>query len=275
MKKVILIDGNNILFRSYYATAYSGNTMKNSKGFPTNALYGLINMIQKIIKEENPEYIMVALDKGKTFRHDEYKDYKAGRIEMPDELKQQFPVAKKLLNAMGITYYEVENYEADDIIGTFAKKIDDPNDDFIGTIISSDKDLLQLISKEVEVKLLKPTGFVRMTEEEFHNVYGLAPIRMIDLKGLMGDSSDNIPGVKGIGEKTALTLLHQYDTIENLYDHIDEVKGKVKEKLIAGKESAFESKKLATIYRDVPVDLDFNKIVYRGVDTLAYIQLLE
>lgn len=275
MKKVILIDGNNILFRSYYATAYSGNTMKNSKGFPTNALYGLINMIQKIIKEENPEYIMVALDKGKTFRHDEYKDYKAGRIEMPDELKQQFSVAKKLLNAMGITYYEVENYEADDIIGTFAKKIDDPNDDFIGTIISSDKDLLQLISKEVEVKLLKPTGFVRMSEEEFYNVYGLAPIRMIDLKGLMGDSSDNIPGVKGIGEKTALTLLHQYDTIENLYDHIDEVKGKVKEKLIAGKESAFESKKLATIYRDVPVDLDFNKIVYRGVDTLAYIQLLE
>ena len=215
--------------------------MKNSKGFPTNALYGLINMIQKIIKEENPEYIMVALDKGKTFRHDEYKDYKAGRIEMPDELKQQFPVAKKLLNAMGITYYEVENYEADDIICTFAKKIDDPNDDFIGTIISSDKDLLQLISKEVEVKLLKPTGFVRMSEEEFYNVYGLAPIRMIDLKGLMGDSSDNIPGVKGIGEKTALTLLHQYDTIENLYDHIDEVKGKVKEKLIAGKESAFES----------------------------------
>ena len=145
MEKVILIDGNNILFRSYYATAYSGNTMKNSKGFPTNGLYGLVNMLNKIINEENPTYIMVAFDKGKTFRHEKYTDYKGGRMATPDELKMQFPVAKELVKAMGINYYEIDNYEADDIIGTFAEKCNN-NKDFDAVIISSDKDLLQLIT---------------------------------------------------------------------------------------------------------------------------------
>ena len=126
MKKVILIDGNNILFRSFYATAYTGTIMKNSKGFPTNALYGFINMVNKIINEEHPEYIMIAFDKGKTFRHDKYQTYKDGRRETPIELKEQFPVAKKLVEAMGITYLEIDNYEADDIIGTFAKYCDIP-----------------------------------------------------------------------------------------------------------------------------------------------------
>ena len=205
MKKVILIDGNNILFRSFYATAYTGTIMKNSKGFPTNALYGFINMINKIINEENPEYIMIAFDKGKTFRHDKYETYKDGRRETPNELKEQFPVAKKLVEAMGITYYEIDNYEADDIIGTFAKKVDEDKD-FVATIISSDKDLLQLISDEVDVKLLRPTGFIRMDKQEFFNTYGVEPAKMVDLKALMGDASDNIPGVKGIGEKTAMKI---------------------------------------------------------------------
>ena len=140
MKKIILVDGNNLLFRSFYATAYQGVIMKNSKGFPTNALYGFINMMNKIIKEEVPSYIMVAFDKGKTFRHDKYESYKAGRQAMPDELKMQFPKAKEVLTAMGIKYYETDNYEADDIIGTLARKVDD-EDEFVGTIISSDKDL--------------------------------------------------------------------------------------------------------------------------------------
>ena len=128
MKKIILVDGNNLLFRSFYATAYQGVIMKNSKGFPTNALYGFINMMNKIIKEENPSYIMVAFDKGKTFRHDKYEEYKAGRSETPDELKLQFPKAKEVLEAMGIKYYETDNYEADDIIGTLSKQIDEKED---------------------------------------------------------------------------------------------------------------------------------------------------
>ena len=276
MKKVLLVDGNNILFRSYYATAYNGNTMKNSKGFPTNALYGLINMMNKIIKEEKPEYIMVALDKGKTFRHEKYLDYKAGRIAMPDELKVQFPVAKDILNAMGITYYETDGYEADDIIGTFAKKCDVPGDDYEGLIISSDKDLLQLISDEVTVKLLKSSGdAIYMDRNLFKETYGVEPINMIDIKALMGDASDNIPGVKGIGEKTAISLLSKYQTIENLYDHIDEVSGKTKEKLLEDKDKAFMSKDIATIYRDVPIDLDFNKITYKGIDVDKYTEILK
>jgi len=274
MKKIVLIDGNNLLFRSYYATAYSGNTMKNSKGFPTNALYGFINMLNKIINEEQPEYVMVAFDKGKTFRHEKYLTYKGGRSETPDELKVQFPVAKKIVEALGMTYYEIDNYEADDIIGTFVKQAE-LDDNFYSTIISSDKDLLQLISDETEVKLLKQVGNIRMTKEEFISTYGIEPIRMVDLKSLMGDSSDNIPGVKGIGEKTALNLLKEYETLDNVYANIDNIKGKLKEKLVNDKENAYMSYDLATIYCNVPVDTDFEKIRYKGINALTYVEILE
>ena len=264
MKKVILIDGNNILFRSYYATAYKGNILRNSKGFPTNALYGFINMLNKIIKEESPNYMMIAFDKGKTFRHEKYKDYKDGRIETPEDLKLQFPVAKEIAKAMGITCVETDNYEADDIIGTFAKEVD-INDDFIGTIISSDKDLLQLISNDIDVKLLKTNDFLKMNETTFMEQYGLTPDKMIDLKALMGDASDNIPGVKGIGEKTALDLLHKYNDLDGVYNNIDLISGKLKEKLINDKENAYFSKELATICKEVPIDVDLNKIAYLGI----------
>ncbi|MBR1385198.1 MAG: DNA polymerase I [Bacilli bacterium] len=275
MEKVLLIDGNNILFRSYYATAYTGNTMKNSKGFPTNALYGLVNMMNKIIEEEKPTYIMCAFDKGRTFRHEKYSDYKGGRSATPDELKAQAPKARELVEAMGITYYEIDNYEADDIIGTFAKKCNN-NNDYDAVIISSDKDLLQLITDEVEVKLLKSGGeSIRMTHQEFINTYGIEPPRMVDLKSLMGDSSDNIPGVKGIGEKTALNLLQEYKTLDNIYENIENIKGKLQEKLKDGKESAYQSYDLATIYTEVPIDTDFEKIKYKGYDTLKYLELLE
>ena len=273
MKKILLIDGNNILFRSYYATAYTGNIMKNSKGFPTNALYGLINMMNKIINEENPEYVMIAFDKGKTFRHEKYDNYKGGRSETPDELKMQFPVAKKLVEAMGFHYFEIDNYEADDIIGTFAKRATEDKE-YTATIISSDKDLLQLINDEVEVKLLKTNDYIRMTKQEFINTYGIEPPRMVDLKALMGDSSDNIPGVAGVGEKTAIKLLQEYGTLGNLYNNIETVKGKLKDKLIESRDDAFMSYDLATIYKDVPIDTDFTKIKYNGIDTLKYIDLL-
>lgn len=274
MKKVILVDGNNLLFRSYYATAYTGNMMKNSKGFPTNAIYGFINMINKIISEEKPEYMMIAFDKGKTFRHDKYTSYKDGRSETPQELKDQFPVAKQICEAMGIHYFEIDNYEADDIIGTFAKKVNE-NPDFIATIVSSDKDLLQLITEEVDVKLLKQTGFIRMDRNLFKETYGVEPIGMIDLKALMGDASDNIPGVKGIGEKTAISLLSKYQTLDNLYNHIDEVSGKTKEKLLLDKENAYMSQDIATIYCDVPINTDLENIHYHGINALEYIKLLE
>ena len=175
----------------------------------------------------------------------------------------QFPVAKELLTAMGIKYVEVVGYEADDIIGTFAKMIDD-NNNYEGLIVSSDKDLLQLISDDVTVKLLKSKDYIMMDYQTFVDTYGIEPIRMIDLKGLMGDPSDNIPGVKGIGEKTALKLLKEYDTIENLYEHIDELKGAVKTKLESDKKAAFDSKEIATIYKEVPVDLTFDDIKYEN-----------
>lgn len=273
MKKIILVDGNNLLFRSYYATSYSGVIMRNSKGFPTNALYGFINMMNKIIFEEEPSYIMVAFDRGKTFRHDKYESYKAGRKEIPEELKEQFPVAKKLLDAMGIFHFEIDQYEADDIIGTVCKRIEkDP--DFIGTIVSSDKDLLQLISDQIDVKLLKTSGHIRMTRDVFFETYGVEPIRMIDLKALMGDPSDHIPGVKGIGEKTAVSLLKEYQTLDHLYENIEEIKGKTKEKLLLDKEAAYMSYDLATIYCDVPIDFTFDDLLYQGLNYDLYLSLL-
>ena len=272
MKKVILVDGNNLLFRSYYATAYTGNIMRNKEGFPTNGLFGFVNMLNKIINEEKPEYIAVAFDIGKTFRHDEYEDYKGGRNATPDDLKAQFPVAKEILTALGIKYLECPGYEADDIIGTLAKEVDN-NKDFIATIVSSDKDLLQLISDEVEVKLLKSKDYIRMNKQTFIDTYGIEPERMIDLKGLMGDSSDNIPGVKGIGEKTALKLLQEYETVENVYKNIENIKGATKTKLEAGKESAYMSKKIATIYKDAPINTDLEDIKLQQPDTNKLINI--
>lgn len=274
MNKIILVDGNNLLFRSFYATAYQGVIMKNSKGFPTNALYGFINMMHKIIEEEAPSYIMVAFDKGKTFRHDKYEEYKAGRSEMPDELRLQFPKAKEVLDALGIKHFEIENYEADDIIGTLSLEVE-KRDDFVATIISSDKDLLQLVSDKVVMKLLKQSGHIMMTREEFINTYQVPPIRMIDLKALMGDSSDHIPGVKGIGEKTAINLLSKFQSLDNLYNHIDEVTGKTKEKLENDKKSAYMSYDLATIYREVPLGFTLEDCKYTRENTKEFRNILE
>ncbi len=270
-KRAILIDGNNLLFRSYYATAYNGNLMKNSKGFPTNALFGFVNMLNKIINEEKPEYIMVAFDTGHNFRKDLCDTYKDGRIETPNDLKIQFPEAKKICTLLGIKYIECDNYEADDIIGTFARMADEDKN-YNATIISSDKDLLQLISDEVDVKLLKQKEYILMNEQTFFEHYGIKPIRMIDLKALMGDPSDNIPGVKGIGEKTALSLLVKYDTLDNLYNHLDELTPKTKEKLLNDKESAFFSYKLATIYKTIDFDYTFESIKYNKPDITGLIE---
>ncbi len=271
-KKLILIDGNNLMFRSYYATAYSGNMMKNSKGFPTNALFGFISMLNKIISEEKPEYMAVAFDIGKNFRKEEYDFYKEGRIETPEELKMQMPIAREILDKMGIKHFELAPYEADDIVGTIVKMTEEDKD-FASVIVSSDKDLLQLISDETEVKLLKQSGFIRYNHQTFVEDYKIEPIRMIDLKALMGDASDNIPGVKGIGEKTALKLLQEYTSLENLYANIDKISGKTKEKLINDKEMAFISKKIATIYQEVPLNIVLEDLKYIPVVNQSLIDL--
>lgn len=274
MEKIILVDGNNLLFRSYYATAYNGNFMKNSKGFPTNALFGFTNMINKIVLEEKPVYMIVAFDKGKTFRHNEYSEYKGGRIETPDELKLQFPVAKELLEAMGIKYYEIDNYEADDIIGTFAEYCN-KDERYEGLIISSDKDLLQLISDDVEMKLLKQKDYIRYNKTSFIEEYGITPDKIVDLKALMGDSSDNIPGVKGIGEKTALKLLREYKSLDGIYENLDKQTNSIKNKLEIDKENAYLSHHLATIIKDVPVEINLEDIKYRNKDHKKLDELYE
>ena len=261
MKKVVLVDGNNLMFRSYFATLYSGSTLRNKKGFPTNAIYGFVNMINKIISEEKPMYMAVAFDIGKTFRHEKYDYYKGKRDNTPDELKEQFPIAKQILTAMNIKYFELQGYEADDIIGTFSKKCEQ-DDDFKALIGSSDKDLLQLITDQTEVKLLKTKDYIRMDYKAFYDTYGIEPIKMIDLKALMGDASDNIPGVKGIGEKTALKLLTTYGSLSSIYEHIDEIKGSVKDKLIQDKDNAYMSYDIATIYKDVPLNVELEELAY-------------
>ncbi len=274
MKRTILVDGNNLLFRSYYATAYNGNLMKNSNGFPTNAIFGFVNMINKIILEEKPEYMLVAFDKGKNFRHEKYKEYKDGRIKTPEDLLLQFPYAKMVLENMGIKYLEVDNYEADDIIGTYARLADEDKN-YDATIISSDKDLLQLISDDVNVKLLKQKDYILMDKKVFMVYYGVESIKMIDLKALMGDTSDNIPGVKGIGEKTAINLIKEYGSLENLYDSIDTIKGKIKDKLIEDKDNAFFSKELATIYKEVPIPYTFEDLKIKNHDIKKLIKIYE
>jgi DNA polymerase-1 len=232
-------------------------------------------MINKIIAEENPEYMAVAFDIGKNFRREKYDFYKDGRKETPKELVLQMPYARKILKGMGIPYFELAPYEADDIIGTLSKKVLE-DDDFNATIVSSDRDLLQLVNEQVDIKLLKQKGFIRYNPTSFYEEFKINPIQIIDLKALAGDASDNIPGVKGIGEKTALSLLVKYGTVENIYEHIDEIKGRQQEKLITDKEMAFISKEIATIYNEVPLDIkDLEDLKYEHQETEELYHIFE
>lgn len=272
MKKIILVDGNNLMFRSFFATSSMGNLMINSKGYPTNALYGFTNMINKIIEEEKPSYIAVAFDIGKSFRHNKYKEYKAGRNATPNELLIQLEKVKELLDIMGIKHIELDNYEADDIIGTLSKMTYD-DQEFESLIVSSDKDLLQLINEETTVKHLKSKGYIKYDLNTFKETYGIEPIRMIDLKALMGDASDNIKGVKGVGEKTALKLLQEYDNLNNIYNNIDNIKGSLHDKLIKDKDNAFFSLELCTICLNAPLNVTLEECKYLGPNIPELIEL--
>lgn len=262
MKKLLLLDGNSMLFRAYYATLYS-HRMSTSNGIPTNAIFGFIMMLNKAIETIKPDGILVAWDAGKkTFRHDQFEAYKGTRKPIDEELIVQFPIAREFLDTAGICRYEIEGYEADDIIGSMAKS----HPEVQTTILTSDRDLLQLVDDSTSVLLMKKgiTDMELMDAAHFEEKYGLQPLQIIDLKGLMGDSSDNIPGVAGVGEKTATKLLQQYASVENVYAHIDEIKGKLKEKLEKDKDNAFMSKELATIYTNVKLPFEIDQVSFEG-----------
>ena len=249
-----MIDGNSLSFRAFYALPL----LSNKAGIHTNAILGFAKLLEKIIREEQPTHFLVAFDAGKTtFRHSKYSEYKGGRQKTPPELSEQFPYIRQLLDAYHIKHYELENYEADDIIGTLSKEAD--QNDFETIIVTGDRDLTQLATQNVTIYYTKKgvTDVDHYTPEFIAEKYnGLKPIQIIDMKGLMGDSSDNIPGVAGVGEKTAIKLLNQFDYVEGVYENIDKVSGKkLKEKLELSHEDALMSKELATINRHSPIEV--------------------
>lgn len=256
MKKLLLIDGNSVLFRAYHATAYS-MPMSTSTGIPTNAVFGFISMLYKVLGQIKPDLVLVAWDAGKkTFRHDKLEQYKGTRKPVDESLVVQMPIAREFLDEAGYTQYEQEGYEADDIIGTVSAQ----SQDLMTYILTGDKDMLQLIDPTTVVLLMRHgiDKMDTMDEQALRDMWDLSPKQVIDLKGLMGDASDNIPGVAHIGEKTALLLLHNYDSIDGVYEHINEIKGKRKQYLEEGKEMAYLSREIATIFRemDLPFSLD-------------------
>ena len=260
MKKLMLIDGNSLLYRAYFATAPMGNLMTNKDGIPTNAVFGFANMLDKIISME-PDYILVAFDAGKkTFRHELQENYKGTRKETPQELVCQFDMIRNYLDCRNICHKEIEGYEGDDIIGTVATIAQ--KEGYEVSIISGDQDMLQLVDQHITVyRTIKGvTELEANTPDYIKEKYNLVPDQIRDLKGLMGDTSDNIPGIKGVGEKTALKLLYTYSTVENLAEHLDELKGKMGDKIREGIQAGLDSKKIATILRDAPIDFEIESL---------------
>lgn len=273
MNKLVLIDGNSIAYRAFFALPL----LNNKKGVYTNAVYGFTTMLLKVLEEENPSHLLVAFDAGKTtFRHETFKDYKSGRQKTPGELSEQLPLMRELLEAFDIAYTEVKNYEADDIIGTLASRAEEEGWDV--KIYSGDKDLLQLVSEKTSVALTKKgiTNVETYTPETMQERYGFDPARIVDMKGLMGDSSDNIPGVPGIGEKTALKLLHEFGTIEKVLESIDQISGKkMKERLEENKEQAMMSKQLAVIETKAPLTVSVEDAAHKEYNTDKIIALFK
>ena len=265
--KFLVVDGSSLIHRAFFALP----PLTTKKGMNTGAVYGFCNMLLKIISDVKPKWVAVAFDKSRvTFRNKLFGDYKAQRKETPSELSEQFPIAQRLLEAMNISVLEMDGYEADDIIGTFAKSKAGEAEIII---VTGDRDELQLLGDNVKVFYTKRgiTDIQEFDVEEFKRNYeGLNPIQLIDLKGLMGDASDNIPGVPGVGPKTAMKLICEYQTVENVLEHIDEVSGKsLKEKLANNREKALLSKQLATIFTEVPVELDLDKHRLKGMTAEA------
>ncbi len=261
MKKAIIIDGNSLLYRAFFALPL----LQTAKGEYTNGIYGFTTMLLKVLEDEKPDYIAVALDKGKkTFRHETYKEYKGHRPKMPVELSGQFSLVREMLGHMNIKFFELENYEADDIIGTFSKL--NSNEELKTLVVSGDKDVLQLIDDNTNVLLTRKgiSQVERYDIEKVFETYEVKPNKLIEIKALMGDKSDNIPGVRGIGEKTAIKLVKEYDSLEGIYENLQAIGGeKLKSNLNEDKDSAFISRELATINTKVPIDIDYNELVVK------------
>ena len=265
MNRLLLVDANSLIFKAFYSTAYQGKIMTTSKGQATNALRGVIQMTLNLIKKRKPTHILFAFDKGKkTFRHQKFPNYKAGRSKTPQELKDQFQLVKDFLNIYQIKWFEILGYEADDIIATISKLKEIK--DFEIEIFSSDKDLLQLVNENVKV-FLTNKGVSELNEiniTNFNRNFKISPHQIVDLKGLMGDSSDNLKGVPGVGPKTALKLLHEFINIENIFQNINQLKGKIKESLVNNKDQSFLCKQLATLYDNVPFDFTVNDLIFNN-----------
>lgn len=271
MKKILLIDGNSLMFRAYYATAYTGNLMQTRSGMYTNAVYGFVNMINKVIESETFDNIFVAFDKGKkTFRHKEYAEYKGGRKPMPDEFAMQIPLIKEYLDVLKITRLETDDYEADDLLATMSNKA--KQEGYESLVISGDHDLLQLVDKSVTVALTKKgiSELEYYRADNFKDLTGFEPNQLTDYKGLIGDSSDNLPGISGVGEKTAIKLLGEYHTLENIIASVSNIKGKLAEKIENDKEVALKTKRLATLCYDalIPISLDDTKYLKPNLNDL-------
>lgn len=262
MNKVLLIDGNSLMFRAYYATAYTGNLMQSKSGLYTNAIFGFVNMIQKLVNSD-VDKVFVAFDAGKqTFRHKQFDDYKGGRKPMPEEFKMQIPYIKQYLDIMNIKHFECLDYEADDLVCAYADLANNEENEVY--IVSGDKDLLQLAKGNITVCLTKKgiTELEEYTESNFKEKMGFYSYQVPDYKGLVGDSSDNLPGIKGIGEKTALKLLDQYNSLENIIENVNELKGKVHDVILENKEVGLMCKMLATLKSgfELPYTLDEIKV---------------
>lgn len=272
-EKIVLIDGNSLAYRAFFALPL----LSNDKGIHTNAVYGFTMILLRILEEEKPSHILVAFDAGKTtFRHSTFQEYKGGRQKTPPELSEQMPFIRELLDAYKIKRYELANYEADDIIGTLSKLAEETDAEI--KVITGDKDLLQLVSEKTTVDITRKgiTEVDSYTPTFLDEKLGISSAQVIDMKGLMGDASDNIPGIPGVGEKTAIKLLKEFQTIENLYEHLDEVSGKkLKEKLVEHKDSAFMSKQLATIHREAPIEVKVEDIHYEGYDEEKVVSLFK
>ena len=256
MKKMLLVDGNSMLFRAYYATVY-GRPMSTSNGIPTNAVFGFSNMLSKAVEIIQPDYLCVAFDSAKkNFRHELFPEYKGGRKETPEDLVVQFGIVREFLDAYKIARFEKEGIEADDIIGTLS--FAHPECEI--AILSSDRDLLQIIDPTTSVYLMKKgiSELEKMDEAALYEKYEITPSQIVDLKGLMGDASDNIPGIPSVGEKTAVKLLKQFETVKGVIEHVNEIKGKLHDTIVNYQQQAMLSKKLATIHKtaDIPVDLE-------------------
>lgn len=269
-KRLFLIDGNSFCYRAYYAI----RSLSNSKGQPTNAVYGFTTMLNKIIKDEKPDMLAVAFDmKGPTFRHKKFEDYKSHRKPMPDDLVSQFPIIKKVVRAYNIPIYEIEGYEADDVLATLAKRAEEK--DIETFIVTGDKDALQLVGAYIKVYSTHKEGLI-YDAGKVKEAYGVGPEGITDIIALMGDATDNIPGVKGIGEKTAVELLSEFGTLEGLYKNIDKVKSAARKKmLIENEKSAFMSKELAVLDENVPLDIDFKEMHLKEPDQQTLIDLFK